>query len=122
MFRARTGEMALPFETLAEPVSTDYLLARMSPDFRPNPGRETIIKEAVQYMAYQASVHLNNGRKLRDQVPKNGRTCLLPAVPAQHYLTKLQECEFNLWDERLQSDERLLLLAMLARSWMSGRY
>lgn len=123
LYRANNGEMAIPAELLTRKVSTDYLMARLNPEYQPNAENEAALKEAVQYMAYQASNYLNRARSSQEKVPRGGKACLLPAVPASLYLSSLQEVDFNLFDEKLHSDQsRLLLLLTLGRSWWAGKF
>lgn len=120
------GEMAIPADLLSQPISSDYLMARFNPDFKPNPEKEAVLKEAVQFMAYTASNHLAKASELQPGVPKAGRPCLLAAIPARHYLMKLRDADHDLYNPKVlggaEDPSRLILLAMLARSWWSGTY
>eukprot|EP00541_Cyclophora_tenuis_P000167 CAMPEP_0116575084 /NCGR_PEP_ID=MMETSP0397-20121206/19756_1 /TAXON_ID=216820 /ORGANISM="Cyclophora tenuis, Strain ECT3854" /LENGTH=313 /DNA_ID=CAMNT_0004103927 /DNA_START=19 /DNA_END=960 /DNA_ORIENTATION=+ len=123
LHRANNGEMAIPAEILPSTIPTNYLLARLNPEFTPNEANETAIREAIQYMAFQASTYLNRAREIQGKVPRKGRSCLLPAVPALHHLSRLQEAQFNIFDEKLNANQsRLVLLVTLGKSWFVGKF
>lgn len=124
--RSMVGEMSLPAELFPDrSVPADYLLARAKdPDYRPNPENDAALQDAVQHMAHVASGYLARARDGQEKgVPKAGRVALLPAVPAIHYLLKLKETKYDLFDERLHPDDsRLVLLSMMARAWWTGKF
>jgi NADH dehydrogenase [ubiquinone] 1 alpha subcomplex assembly factor 6 len=123
-YRAISGEMSIPAELLTtRPIPSDYLLARQDPEYQSNPENEKMLQEAVQHMAYVASKYLARASDAQLDVPKQGRPAMLPAVPAIHYLTKLKEVKYDLFDERLQPEHsRLVLLSMMARSWFTNKF
>lgn len=97
------------------------MLGRLDPEFAVDPENEKIMREAAQNMAYEASVQLSRARELQKDVPKAGKACLLPAVSAINYLSRVKEADFNLWDQKLNAEQsRLVLLASMARSWLTG--
>lgn len=119
--RATNGEMSIPADLFPRPIPPTYVLGRLDPEFAVDPENEKIMSEAVQNMAYEASVELTRARELQKNVPKAGMPCLLPAVSAINYLSRVKEADFNLWDRKLNTDQsRLVLLAMMARSWLTG--
>lgn len=121
--RAITKEMSIPSDLLIKSITPDYLLARQDPHYQLNEANEKSLREAVQHMAYLASGHLARATETQFDVPKKGRPALLPAVPVMHYLMRLKEAEYNIFDPRLHPDEsKLILMAMLARAWLTGRF
>mmetsp|Transcript_33228 Transcript_33228/g.76614 ORF Transcript_33228/g.76614 Transcript_33228/m.76614 type:complete len:297 (-) Transcript_33228:89-979(-) len=123
LYRANNGEMTIPAEILTRKIPADYMMARMLADYEPNEENEVVIREAVQYMAYQAAIHLNRGREFQGSVPRGGRQCLLPAVPVIQYLSVLRETNYDLWDARLRPEHsRFMMLMLLGRAWITGRF
>mmetsp|Transcript_9449 Transcript_9449/g.14584 ORF Transcript_9449/g.14584 Transcript_9449/m.14584 type:complete len:349 (-) Transcript_9449:23-1069(-) len=122
-YRAINKEMSIPSDVLTKPITADYLLARQDPDYQPNDTNEKNLREAVQHMAYLAAKHLSRATETQFDVPKSGRPVLLAAVPVVHYLMRLKEAEYNIFDPRLQPDEsKLVIMAMLGRAWLTGRF
>lgn len=122
-YRAVQGEMSIPAELLAMQKFQDYLSARHNPDYQYSAENEKVLREAVQHMAYVASTFLARARDTQFDVPKKGRMAMITAVPAIHYLEKLKEVEYDLFDERLHPDQsRLILLTMLGRTWLTGKF
>jgi len=123
LYRANNGEMTIPAEILTRKIPADYMMARMLADYEPKEENEVVIREAVQYMAYQAAIHLNRGREFQGSVPRGGRQCLLPAVPVIQYLSVLRETNYDLWDARLRPEHsRFMMLMLLGRAWITGRF
>ncbi len=122
-YRAMHGEISIPAELLTQPFLPEYLVARRDPEYKFKPETEQALQEAVQHMAYVASQFLTRARDAQVDVPKQGRAAMLPAIPAIHYLLKLKDVNYNLFDERLQPDySRLMLLSMMARAWLTGKF
>lgn len=79
--------------------------------------------EAARQVAAEASVHLSQVQRLQAQVPRGGRFCLLPVVPAFHYLSELQRSGYNVFHPTVRERDprsRLRLLLLLGRSWLTG--
>lgn len=122
----QNGEMALPSELFRDDFSFESLPALYE-------GTETDIMlgesdkreflDAVQHMAAVATDHLVEARTLQSKIPKAGRTCLLPVVASLQYLKNLQNAGYNVFDKRVMMGEgtdRLKLLALLGRTWLTG--
>jgi NADH dehydrogenase [ubiquinone] 1 alpha subcomplex assembly factor 6 len=81
-------------------------------------------QEAARHVAREAVVQLQQAQDLQGHVPKAGRSCLLPVIPALQYLAKLeQSANYNLWDPQLLQPNprsRLSLLLLMGRSWLTG--
>jgi len=80
-------------------------------------------REAVSEIAVMASMHLAQARDQQSAVPKAARATLLPVVPTLHYLEKLEQAKYNLFDDSLivgSKSDRLRLLFLLGRTWMTG--
>lgn len=78
---------------------------------------------AVQVVATTASHHLMQAREQQSAVPKRARATLLPVVPALQYLQRLERAEYNVFDHSLMTDsksDRLRLLLLLGRTWLTG--
>ena len=115
--RAVNGEMTIPADVFPRPIPPTYMLGRLDTDFQTYPEQEAIMRDAAQNL-----LELRKERELQNDVPKTGRACLLPAVPAMNYLSRIKEAEFNLWDPKLNTEQsRLWLLTMLGKSWLTGR-
>jgi hypothetical protein len=97
------------------------MLGRLDPEFQVDLEQEGIMRDAAQHMAYEAWLELTKARELQNNVPKTARACLLPAVPAINYLSRIKEAEFDLWDPKLNAEQsRLKLLTMMGKSWLTG--
>jgi NADH dehydrogenase [ubiquinone] 1 alpha subcomplex assembly factor 6 len=92
----------------------------------PDPQDEEDWKDAVNQMAMVASGHLLKAQNLQGKIPKAGRSCLLPMIPHLHYLSKLESSTVNydVFHPDLYGDkwDRLKVLMLLSRSWMTGVY
>jgi phytoene/squalene synthetase len=80
-------------------------------------------REAVQHVALTATHYLTQAREQQSSVPKHARATLLPVVPALQYLEKLEKAQFNVFDSHLvtgSKSDRLRLLFLLGRTWMTG--
>jgi NADH dehydrogenase [ubiquinone] 1 alpha subcomplex assembly factor 6 len=122
-YRAVQGEMSIPAELLTSQKFQDYLSARHNPDYQYSADNEKALREAVQHMAYVASTFLARARDTQFDVPKKGRIAMIAAVPAIHYLEKLKEVEYDLFDARLHPEQsRLILLTMMGRTWLTGKF
>lgn len=120
--RASFGEMSIPADLFPRPVPSNYMMRRMDPEYPVDPENEEIMRNAAQHMAYEASVELSTAREVQANVPKPGKACLLPAVPAMNYLSRLMEANFDLWDPKLSADQsRLRVLTQMGKSWLTGK-
>jgi NADH dehydrogenase [ubiquinone] 1 alpha subcomplex assembly factor 6 len=81
-------------------------------------------QDAARHVAGEAALHLHQAQDLQSRVPKRGRACLLPAVPAMQYLSRLERpAQYNVWDPQLLQPDprsRLSLLLLMGRSWLTG--
>ena len=121
--RASYGnEMTIPADLFPKPIPSSYMMRRNDPEYPVDLEYEEILRNAAQHMAYEASVELSKARELQADVPKAGRACLLPAVPAMSYLSRLKDANFDLWDPKLNVEQsRLSVLTMLGKSWLIGK-
>jgi hypothetical protein len=74
-------------------------------------------------MAYVAARPLSPAvaagvREMQMDVPKQGRSALLLAVPAIHYLSKRKEVNY----EGAASNRKLVMLSMLVKAWLTGYF
>jgi phytoene/squalene synthetase len=122
-YRALNEEMSIPAELFTKSVPADYIAARLDPDYTPNPEMEKQLKEAIQHVAYTATRYVDRATSAQSDVPKQGRAAMLPVVPVILFLTLLQQANYDIFDPKLHPDRsRLVLLAMLARTWLTGRF
>jgi NADH dehydrogenase [ubiquinone] 1 alpha subcomplex assembly factor 6 len=120
--RAAHGEMAIPADLFPRPVPSNYMMRRMDPEYPVDSENEEIMKNAAQHMAYEASQELSKARDLQGDVPKAGKACLLPAIPAMNYLSRLNEAKFDLWDTKLNTEQlRLKMLTAMGKTWLTGK-
>jgi len=128
-YRVAMGEIPIPVELL--PPSFPYGMLQdlaEEPDTAwPSPRDEQHWKEAVEQMSMVASGHIMKAQKLQGQIPKAGRACLLPMVPAMQFLSNLEspEVDFDVFHPKLRSGdkwEKLQGLLYLSRSWLTGVY
>lgn len=60
------------------------------------------LNECVFEVATRAHQHLMKARSLQEQVPKEARDVLLPAVPISNYLDKLQKVDYDIFHPSLK--------------------
>lgn len=77
-------------------------------------------QNAVKTMTNTAATYLDTARDKQGQVPKSARTALLPVVPALLYLARLEKCKHNVLDPTLLEPERVKMMMVLARTWLTG--
>ena len=127
-FRVAMGEIPIPVELLPPSFPYGMLqdLAEEPDTVWPSDQDEQDWKDAVQQMAMVASGHLSKAQRLQSQIPKQGRTCLLPMIPAMQYLTKLEAepVNFDVFHPDLSGDkwDKVRGLLYLSRSWLTGVY
>ena len=130
-FRLQHGEIPLPASLFPSKFPYDDLVRAMSLNDKSDDTNSAITlteanaqiwDEAIRHMAEVASEHLVRAQELQGQVPRQGRTAILPVVPAFHYLSRLRDVEYNLFHPALMNDEskRLQLLLFLGRTWLTG--
>ena len=97
------------------------------PTAKLNDKEQTILRDAVEQIAALAYSHISKAQELQHDIPKHARACLLPVIPALHYLTKLEKADYDIFDDTVFVDPRqqqkqgnLALLALLSRSWLTG--
>lgn len=60
------------------------------------------LNECVFEVATRAHQHLQKARNLAEQVPKEARAILLPAVPISYYLENLQRVNYDIFNGGLK--------------------
>jgi len=90
-FHARHGRLPIPMETLAASgaVEQDFLRGEST----------QAVKDAVFAVASQAHLHLEHARTLTPKLAGPAKNLLLPAVPTQAFLTRLQAAHFDPFDK-----------------------
>lgn len=80
-------------------------------------------QDAIREMAQEAVQYLYRARDLQGNIPKSARGVLLPVVPALRYLETLNKANHNVFDSSVMvgaKSDRLKLLWLLGRTWMTG--
>lgn len=113
------GECTIPKELLPEQFPYHKLSAQ-NPKSELTDEEHQQIKDAVQEMAMAASAHLAEARDRQGDLPSHARPCLLPVVPALHYLSRLETTEYDIFNDGLLEPEQLKVLLLLGRTWMTG--
>jgi NADH dehydrogenase [ubiquinone] 1 alpha subcomplex assembly factor 6 len=84
---------------------------------------------AIHSIVQIANEQLLYVRDAQGQIPKHGRMCFLPIIPAMHFLYKLQHVhKYNVFDlataEQSKSSafarDRIRVLLQLGRTWLTG--
>lgn len=130
-FRIAMGEIPIPVELL--PASFPYgMLQDLAEDPEtawPSNEDEQDWKEAVQQMAMVSSGHLRKAQQIQGQIPKAGRPCLLPMIPAMQYLSRLEAdpVDYDVFHPMLRGVgadrwDRVKGLLYMSRSWLTGVY
>ena len=126
---ARSQEFVVPLELvdMKDLSNPQKLFLQEQPDeqkdsnhIRLTENEEKLLRDAIRYMSEVASVELTKAQNLQRQVPKEARSVLLPVVPAMHYLSRLQDANYNVFDDNLLEQHNLKVLALLTRSWLTG--
>jgi NADH dehydrogenase [ubiquinone] 1 alpha subcomplex assembly factor 6 len=118
-FRLARGECTIPRDLI--PKSFPYhKLNEEDPKAAMTEEETKMFQEAVFQMVQTASAHLSQAREMQSVVPKHARPCLLPVVPALHYLSKLEKAEYNIFDDSLLEQDHLKGLGLLGRTWLTG--
>ena len=119
-FRLIHGEVPIPADLLHPGFPYHELVNWTNDEYTLTDSDAKLFDEAVKIVANTAASHLARARKLQGQVPKPGRPCLLPVIPALHYLSKLEQVDFQIFDPNLNDETRLRLLLLLGRTWLTG--
>jgi NADH dehydrogenase [ubiquinone] 1 alpha subcomplex assembly factor 6 len=116
--RLARGECSIPKELLPE--FPYHKFNSNDPKAELTEDKYAILTEAIRHMAYVASSHLSTARDIQRDVPKHAKPCFLPVVPALHYLSKLEKSKYDIFDPVLLDPDRLTILALLSRTWLTG--
>jgi hypothetical protein len=83
-----------------------------------------IFHDAIKYVAHTAAEHLSIARQHQGKIPSSTAKSgvLLPMIPSIHYLSKLEDAKYNLFDPSLTdpNSKRLKLLWLLSRTWLTN--
>lgn len=128
-FRVAMGEIPIPVELLPPSFPYGMLqdLADVPDTAWPADQDEQDWKDAIEQMAAVASGHLLKAQSLQGQIPKAGRACLLPMIPAMQFLSKLESSpvDFDVFHPELRTVDRwekVRVLMYLSRSYLTGVY
>lgn len=128
-YRASRNELSIPLDLMERhAVPHRHLL---DPPERDDEGKlteerhnasEEALRNAVREMAGAAKTYIFQARDMQTNVPKTGRSALLPAVSALHYLEKLEALEYDVLHPELHAGEkgRLGVTLLLGRAWLTG--
>ncbi|OEU05837.1 phytoene synthase [Fragilariopsis cylindrus CCMP1102] len=111
-FRLARGECSIPKEFFPEEFPYHKLMHTNN--------NTDQLKDAVKRVCILAYSHLSKAQELQSTVPKHARMCFLPIIPALHYLSKLENAKYDIFDERLLEHDNLKILALLGRTWLTG--
>ena len=78
--------------------------------------------DVVLEVASYAKKHLEIGRSFSDKVPKNTHLALLLAVEADDFLKKLEETNFNIFDEEFRKKSFIKTPYKLYSAAKAGQY
>ena len=118
-FRFARGECTIPKDLIpAEFPYYKFNVQDPKSDF--SEVERDLLKQAVREMATAASSHLMEVRDRQSDVPQHARPCFLPLVPALHFLDKLQKVDYDIFDDSLLDPDRLRVLLLMGRSWITG--
>ena len=140
-FRATQGECSIPLD-LANKYNVDmdtlwnaWDASIHTPDavnelVEKTAASQEALRSSTSEMADLASFHLHRARDAQSTVPKDGRSCLLPAVCGLQYLDSLKECNYNVLHPSLvggdisgiERKRRLSLMFLLGRTWLTGTF
>lgn len=85
-----------------------------------------IFREACKQLSYVATEHFVRARQVQGSLHSSQRPVFLTMLPSINYLSKLEQKRYNVFDATAMSagsgSDRLSLLLLLGRSWMTGVY
>ena len=112
------GENSIPRELLPP---SDFPYDKLSdPEAHFSEAEKARLREAVRYMSSVASSHLAYTRAKQTLVPSRARACLLPVIPAVHFLSVLEVAQYEIFDPRLSESNNLKVLLLMGRAWLTG--
>ena len=117
--RLARGECSIPKE-LIPPKFPYQKLNTHNPNSELTSEESEQIRAAVKEMAILASSHLSEARDRQGCLPKHARPCLLPVVPALHFLSKLEDVDYDIFHDSLLEPNQLRVLLLLGRTWLTG--
>jgi NADH dehydrogenase [ubiquinone] 1 alpha subcomplex assembly factor 6 len=118
LIRLAHGECSIPKELL--PDFPYHKFNEGNPNELLTDGEKQVLSEAVKFMAYEANKHFSTARDLQSDVPRHARPVFLPVIPSMHHLSKLEKGGYNIFDPKLMEADRLTILALLSRTWLTG--
>jgi NADH dehydrogenase [ubiquinone] 1 alpha subcomplex assembly factor 6 len=117
--RLARGECSIPKDVI--PDQFPYHKFNLEdPQSELNESEKKMLSEAIHHMAHVAASHLSQARENQGDVPKIARPCFLPVIPALHFLSKLEKAKYDMFDPTLSEPDRLMVLALLSRTWLTG--
>jgi Squalene/phytoene synthase len=127
-FRLSFGEVSIPAELFHSKfpygqLILDYYHKQNETNITLSESDARIFQEAIQHVAYTSAYHFTQARQFQGNVPKSGKpSILLPIIPSLHFLNKLENAKYNLFDPTVSdpNSKRLQLLLTLGRTWLTG--
>ena len=101
----------LPIDMLAKhKISQQDLVNFSERVLRP---KQQNFKDLAFDLCSRANEHLRCARNLKDKIPKNAKRLLISSVGCDVFLERVQKCDFDMMDPRLNSDFRTKFLVRL---------
>ncbi|KAL7561922.1 hypothetical protein ACA910_022482 [Epithemia clementina (nom. ined.)] len=119
-FRLVHGEVTVPSNLLGKTFPYNQLIGSVVGDSKLSDEDAKEWKNAVTAMALSASSYLAEARDKQGQIPKSARTVLLPVVPASLYLSRLEKYNYDVFEPALHEPQRVQMMMMMARTWLTG--
>lgn len=135
-FRSNYGEIPIPKDLIGPNFPYEQLIREFygesnenttinDIEFRhPQEAERQLFLDAVAFIAHGAMEHFHIARSLQSKAqPKSAKPCLLLSIiPSLHYLNKLQDVKYNVFHATLvdPNAQRLKLLFLLSRTWLTG--
>ncbi|KAG0043580.1 NADH dehydrogenase (ubiquinone) complex I, assembly factor 6 [Gryganskiella cystojenkinii] len=107
-FHMHQNRMVLPAEITAKHNLSQEALFR-------NPTITTALQDATLEVATSAHVHLATAQSYMDNLPREALPVLMPSIPTESYLTRLEKADFNPLAPEIQQREWFLPAKMWYR-------
>jgi NADH dehydrogenase [ubiquinone] 1 alpha subcomplex assembly factor 6 len=118
--------MPIPMELLGENFRIHAATAEDDSTISSSIETNEQFRSACQHLCWLATQHFVRARELQGRLPSAQRSAFLTMIPSIHYLSQLQAADYNVFGSTALSagagSNRLKLLLLLARTWITGVY